>query len=219
MNRAGLIALLAASVAAPVHAADPEPETETAMYAVEIIVFEYLDQQRNTPEAPPPLTGFDGPVAAASSGPQPDFLLLEPHPQANFRPLPPEALELTGIWNRLQELDAYRPLLHAGWIQPGRSRELAEPILIGVHLPSVPGLSGQFLLSKERYEHLRVALQYQPPAAADGWPATRPVAAEIDESRRLRGDLLQYFDHPRFGVVARVRALPPPGDGETAPPD
>ncbi len=212
MTAAKAIALFLVSGLLLPPAGGEEAPGAAPMYAVEIIVFEYLDQDRNSPEATAPVE----PVAAASAGSEvplaarPGFLLLEPHPQPDFLPLAADDYRLGAIYERLTRLDAYRPLLHTGWIQPARPRELSEPIVIGLHTPKVPGLGGQLLLSKERFVHLQVELQYQPPGTEDwqlaGSSGIHP--AVIHESRRLRAAPLEYFDHPRFGVLASVRELP-----------
>jgi hypothetical protein len=44
------------------------------------------------------------------------------------------------------------------------------------------------------------------------------VVYRINQSRRIRGDTLQYFDHPQFGVIAAItEVVIEKGDGpETA---
>ncbi|MDJ0928439.1 MAG: CsiV family protein [Gammaproteobacteria bacterium] len=234
------IALLASVLALNAMVALAE-ESDTAeappRFAVEILVFENLDQSRNTPEIPPP------PPLYADAEPEPDppaaqprairsgrdskigFLLLDPHPELpDFLVLPPTEFSLDQARERLDRLDAYRPLLHAGWTQQARRRSDARPAILGVDTMRSVGLTGEIRLYKERYLHLVVDLELADQSSylaisdmANLLPETeadRPLA-RIRESRRLRGELTQYFDHPRFGLLASVRRLEEPEEATT----
>ncbi len=171
-------------------------------YQVEIIVFKHQDQSRNTAEVP---AAERGPVLLPeeTSGPrrpQPDFVLLPPRSVAPAQALPDGALQLNRVLKRLQQLDAYQPIAHFGWQQAATARVDAENYWLEAKIPANTGLTGFLKVYKERFLHLAVDLQFLPP---DGSAA----AVSISESRRLRDEELQYFDNPRFGVIASVRRL------------
>ncbi len=231
LYRAGILILpllLAGILVRPAPAADAD-ESEPERYAVEIIVFEHLDQSRNTAEQPllttvtndipqpaAPERAEAGDVIAADalnlndSGQPPneassDMQLRNTRPQ----PLPSDLFRMNTVFKRLRRLNAYRPILHIGWIQPASPRDEAQAKQIA--LQPATGLSGQVQLYKERFLHLAVRMKLQQPVSGYDQPAKQMFVngpAVIDESRRLRGDKAQYFDNPRFGVLAKVWKLP-----------
>ena len=180
-------------------------------YAVEIIVFRNLDQSRTSAETPRP--GQAEAWSPASNGPQPDFLLLDPwEASAGPQPMDASQLELDSIWRRLERIGAYAPIVHLGWIQTAASRDLAIDYPLTDAASSSAGLTGNFRLFKERFLHLAVDLSLresnpQEVAVADA-VLNSTEQWTISESRRLRSGLLEYYDNPRFGVIASVRELP-----------
>jgi len=91
-------------------------------------------------------------------------------------------------------------------------------------------LEGTIDLSRNRYLHLDVDLLYRPPAATQTaglfsiFEADQPriTAYRMHQHRRVRSNQLDYFDHPRFGLMTVVTpvdlATPEPtddADGET----
>lgn len=230
----------------------------TDRYEVEIIVFRHIDQSRNTPEQPAgaslvraspldlfpesppaPLDPYADPLAqppfaARMSGPVVSFHLLEIYPQfPDFVPLNADDGELTGIYARLERLDAYEPIVHRTWMQGARPSDEAVPFEVSASDAEADfQLSGTVTLYKERYVHLEVNLDLAPTATelapieaeTEPWPEYGDVFApveptqvplqdadstafELRESRRIRGVNAQYFDHPQFGVIARVSEI------------
>ncbi len=214
------------------HAASDDGQPESPqLYAVEIIVFEHLDQSRNTPEqAPLPQPGAGEPETSVSevteSAPQKaapagafDTDIDETVPvesssidtdastaRAQFMPLGSAEYRMNDVLTRLKRLNAYRPILHVGWIQPAWSREDARP----KEIPRQPatGLSGKVILFKERFLHLVVDMKLGEVQDSRAGRPPDPATTVINESRRLRSDKPQYFDNPRFGVLAKVWKLP-----------
>lgn len=191
--RCGLIGLLCALLPLAGGAQELAPSTAGAS-VVEILVFRYRDPA--LPEPPPaaidaPAIDDAGTVLAPAVSPPP--------------PLPPAALRLGSLASRLQR-GPYELLYHGGWLQdlPSRDRALATPLPAEA---GATGLRGTLTLYRGRYVHARVDLQWQADAAG-GTPAL------IHESRRLRGQGLQYFDNARFGVILAVQPASAP---ETAP--
>jgi hypothetical protein len=70
------------------------------------------------------------------------------------------------------------------------------------------GIEGNVRLILERYLHLDVNLLLMSSRGTGGavysdGPGSVPVY-ELREQRRIRSGELHYFDHPRFGMIARV---------------
>ncbi len=87
--------------------------------------------------------------------------------------------------------------------------------------PPRPRLEGTVRLVLSRYLHLEPDLRYytgettQPVQQAGGDSAfysmtLQPVVYRLEQSRRLRSGELHYFDHPAFGILARVTPYQPP---------
>jgi hypothetical protein len=131
------------------------------------------------------------------------------------------------ILRRLEILDAYQPLLHAGWTQLGVPEVDAQPVELIFFGEPPAGLAGSFTLYLERYLHLVVDLAFDAEAGSDeASPAldepsitygdARPVYEDeqdaqtgrvryrIQENRIMRNGETRYFDHPKFGVIAKV---------------
>lgn len=128
---------------------------------------------------------------------------------------------LDEIYERMERLDIYEPLLHFGWTQPTYPKDetAARPLSSFVTPPA--GLEGDLTLYLSRYLHLVVDLQMDAPL-----PNTTqtPVRYRIEEDRIFRNGDLRYYDHPKFGVLAKITRVeedPPEEEflGETQLPD
>lgn len=123
--------------------------------------------------------------------------------------LPRESGSLDGVRNSLQR-HGHQVLLHRRWRQPASSKSSGAYRVRGNVDGSRPVLDGYIRLLRGRYLHLEVDLtmsearQPQYPGAFN--PDASPAAASyhLQEKRRVRQTELHYFDHPRFGVLARV---------------
>lgn len=160
------------------------------------------------------------------------FYLLEIYPSfPAFVTLDATRAKLGRVYARLERLDAYRPIFHRVWMQGARPAAEAAPFPVSATAGDFE-LSGSVTLYKERYVHLEVNLELAPvlpeappsqpeptawpafgdvsapldPAVAPTQPARKP-AFEMRESRRIRGSDAQYFDHPQFGVIARISEI------------
>ncbi len=137
-----------------------------------------------------------------------------------------EALTLDRALTRLNTLDAYTPLIHAGWSQEALLEEEAESFdlaVLGVLRPV-----GTIRLHRSRFLHLTLDLVLQndhrytfAPVEFDdpNWPLAElraPLRYRIDVQRRIRSDEVHFFDHPAFGVLISVRPQPedPEAEGE-----
>jgi hypothetical protein len=205
-------------------------------YAVELIIFKYLEMespgtevflpQRIDPElidntGSVPEFGDTTAAAAAAADPLPK--------EFQYRMLRDDELALKDTERMLSRLQAYRPLMHFGWVQEAVP-DAAAPALALERFGTPPaGLEGTVSLSLSRFLHLGVDLALaadpsrRPPAAAipestgarpDGRPvddgnAVRyaPLRYEISETRIMKSGETRYYDHPHFGVIARVTRI------------
>lgn len=248
--------------------ASAENDTDVApRYEVEIIVFRYSDQNRNTEESWEPIVPeldkaepdqiYGDPIDLMPSEandlaidtPQ-DNILIDPllpveatepaalktidyvlldltHKAPELVQLPDSALQLQAEFKQLQKLDAYQPALHLIWNQATHSKDQALPYEIPLTAVESSGISGSVTLYKDRFVHLSLNLEMtetQPEvseAAIEDWwrePISlsndspgradqKPLIFNLQESRRIRGSLLQYFDHPKFGLIARIKHI------------
>jgi len=113
-----------------------------------------------------------------------------------------------------------------GWTQATYPDEAVEARPLSSFATPPDGLSGELTLYLSRYLHLAVKLQLDASVADesenvadrfsfddhfDGYrdfgldeTGHYPVRYRIEEDRIFRNGELRYFDHPKFGVLARV---------------
>lgn len=106
-----------------------------------------------------------------------------------------EHRNLQGIYARLQQSAAYRPLMHVAWTQSVSANSLGR----AVHLQNTEGtLNGFFRLQRGHVLHMIADLEYSPNGG---------VIYRLNEKRRFKFNEIHYLDHPKFGVVVRVSPL------------
>jgi len=156
-------------------------------YRVELVVFRYLDQSRNTPEIPAASSVFQpspldlsldelprqptqtpaGPFVMPGNAPVQSsrrppirFQINELHPAyPDFVPLRDQEHSLDQVYARLKRIDAYEPVLHVGWVQPARNTDEAKPYRIEpARDGETSGLAGTVTLYKGRFLHLAIDL-------------------------------------------------------------
>lgn len=252
-------------------AQEPEPAVDQALidteaeevrrYTVELIIFEYADSVSDggelfLPDAIPQIEEMDDEVVEFGDATT-DFTGLFEEPEIDPEQVPldeiivpsqvemvllePDDYTMNRAYERLQTLDAYRPVMHAGWTQATADRELAPPIRLRV-LGSPPlYMDGTLTLYLSRYLHLVVDLELQDRSAPttpspqdegpvfgdrrsqsefgyfESAPAAPPVFFRINEDRIVKNGDLRYFDHPKFGVLAKVSRYEVP-EGEVVDP-
>lgn len=149
--------------------------------------------------------------------------------------LEPEAFRMQETWRKLRQLDAYRPILHAAWTQTTHEKSVSPALPLRALSDPPLGLDGSISLYRSRFLHLDVELTLDAseyagedrrqatdrlvnPASADGASdearglALPPVRYRIAEDRIMRDGDVRYFDHPRFGMLARVMRVEPESD-------
>jgi len=212
---------------------DIEPdEPEVRRYTVEVIVFRYTQDvstgseifPRDEPEPEPELLPIDEDISFVEEPPQDPEEESEPLPDTELVMLDQADLQLVEIMERMERLDVYEPLLHFGWTQATWPEEETEAIPL-YRLAQPPAeLDGHLTLYLSRYLHLVVDLQLEAAETrvldvdeqeflgdtetVGGLLAEvnspLPVNYRIEENRILKNGELRYYDHPKFGVLAKV---------------
>ena len=200
-----LLAFAAPQAAAQEDTADASAEARR--YTVEVIVFRYaqdvsVGSEVFLPEPPEELPQDgrpddaqvfgDVPVAAQAAAPQGGD---EAGQKFDFVLHGPQQYSLTDTYRRLERLDVYDPLLHVAWTQTTLPEEQTRPVDLLALAEAPPGLEGSFKLYLSRYLHLVVDL------TLDASPQLR---YRIAEDRIFKSGDLRYFDHPKFGVLAKI---------------
>jgi hypothetical protein len=143
--------------------------------------------------------------------------------------LDPDAYTMDDIYRKLERLDAYQPIMRTAWTQTTPPKEVSPAVHLRALGSPPPGLDGSVTLYRGRYLHLVVDLALDADSSErQGATATdrliaygdgrvrsddgsalsdvmrQPVRYRIFEDRIMKTGDIRYFDHPRFGVVARV---------------
>jgi hypothetical protein len=173
-----------------------------------------FDESTLAPLAPDAPLGQPPPFAGDSPLPDLNALAADPN-EFRFRLLRPDELQLNSQYRTIERnAQAYLPLLHAGWVQPGLPENDARPFdlaMLGAKNPM-----GTIRLYLSRFLHVKLDLSYQgsaPPAApvAGNELAELPIAPRyfLVADRPTRSGELHYFDHPAFGVLIKVTPVRP----------
>ncbi len=147
--------------------------------------------------------------------------------QTQLEVLDPAEHAMKEIYNKLVASGAHRPIMRTAWTQVTHEKDDTLPITLR-RLGNAPlRLDGTVMLYLSRYLHLVVDLTIEAqeeqasnrfgedaPYYGDRRSATRygfgyqqqpvPIKYRISEDRIFRNGELRYFDHPKFGVLARV---------------
>ena len=162
-----------------------------------------------------------------------ELALIPSMSDIDFRLLTEEELTMGEINERLLKLDAYQPVLWGGWVQSVHERAATPSIrLRALGIPPIH-IDGTLTLYLKNYLHLAVDLtreqkistvqpiyrQEKPSRDATrsydnnvqsygddayGLADTQTIIYEIKEDRLFNSGQLRYYDHPKFGVLARV---------------
>jgi hypothetical protein len=148
--------------------------------------------------------------------------------------------QLGEMMDRLKRLDVYEPIMHFGWTQATWPDEHTEAIPLHRLARPPAGLDGELTLYLSRYLHLVVDLQMEATDlmvidqdnveqlgdvtvsdvfdSMEAQPGELPAYYRIQENRILKNGELRYYDHPKFGVLAKVTRVEEEeaenGDGE-----
>ncbi len=222
--------LLAALPAASAAQDTPEvAEDGTARrYAVEVIIFAYkeLDSVGTETFVPEPVIAADV-IPAFGDSSVTATVAEETLPDPRYRILAADELELLDTWRMLSRLQAYVPLMHFGWVQETVPDVTMPPLALERFGNPPERLQGTVSLNLSRFLHLGVDLSLAadeaypvsaravPDDAGAGHPAGTmafgddtalyaPLRYQLEETRIMRSGETRYYDHPHFGVIARV---------------
>jgi len=204
-------------------------EPEVRRYTIEVIIFRYAQDVSTGseifPRDEPPEEELlvddemiildDVPKVEEKPGPLPDTELVL---------LDPADYQLVEIMDRMDRLDVYEPVMHFGWTQATWPEEQTEAIPLHRFARPPANLDGDLMLYLSRYLHLVVDLQFEAPKTRrfdideqerlgdtqtmndllEEVGAQAPVYYRIQENRILKNGELRYYDHPKFGVLAKV---------------
>ena len=194
----GLLPLLAATAFAQDTLEEEVPEVRR--YTVEMIIFAYEKNVATGSEIFVP----DEPFTSVPDVVKPARKVAFADDERKYElvMLPEDDFTLLDVFERLDNLSAYTPLLHFGWTQPTYPEEVtrARPLESFVRPP--PGLAGDLRMYLSRYLHLAINLQLDAPV--DGIAVSYPIRYRIEEDRIFRSGELRYFDHPKFGVLVKI---------------
>ncbi len=193
-----------------------------------------IGSEQFPPDGPPPRDemetlsdelGLVDEVEVVSAAPKVDLVTYASNVDAlEFVLLDRNEFTLTKVIDQFELLDAYETVMHFGWTQPTFPEEDTDPIRLDVFGRPPEGLDGSFALYLSRYLHLVVDLALEAPIedrygseqAVPGYADSRheyqtdfgsskqKVHYRIQENRILKNGDIRYFDHPKFGVVAKV---------------
>ncbi len=145
-----------------------------------------------------------------------------------------EELTMTDTLDRLDLLDAYEPLLHVGWTQTALPEDETPTLDLREFGEPPEGLTGGLTLYLSRYLHLEVELELDAPVSEETVldepafyeavvrygddrrqddeyrdffepePVYAPLRYRINENRLFKNGEIRYYDHPKFGVIAKI---------------
>jgi len=216
---------------------EPSAAPQDDLDSVDLAHDEYLDFD------PPPTEETDDILFADDSEDLLPVVENEPlemvptYEQAGLKLLGPEDYVLNDVYERLERLGAYRPLMRAAWVQPTLEKDLTLPIKLR-RLGNPPlRLDGTVMLYLGRYLHLVIDLALEEkapqrvPAAGnrlrrfgdqrsrfgfDPEFVTPSTFYRIEEDRIVKNGDLRYYDHPRFGVLAKITRVEDDNAGENS---
>ena len=221
-----LFALLAFAPASAQEMLGDLEEPEIRRYTVEVIIFRYAQDVGTGNEVFPPdeppeeLLLDEQEMTFSESLPAPREPEPEPLPDIDLVMLDSADYQLGETLERLRRLDVYEPVMHFGWTQATWPQEQTEPIPLHRFARPPADLDGDLTLYLNRFLHLVVDLQLEAPKSKQfnvneqggrtledllqEVDAEAPAYYRISEDRILKNGELRYYDHPKFGVLAKV---------------
>ena len=241
--RLGITLVAAGSIAHaqfPARQDNADEAEEPRRYTVEMIIFEYaedvgLGSEIFVPDLVQPELDMaddvlDAPVDELPGAEPADEETVDV--ELDIRTLQRDELTMGDTLERLERLDAYRPLMHFGWSQATVEEDLSPELPLARFGSPPPGLDGDLKLYLNRFLHLVVnvsklapegALPMRSNRAAIESPTGRfdsaterttfnrdfvveyePLRYRISEDRIMKNGETRYYDHPKIGVIAKV---------------
>lgn len=183
--------LVFASVTVPVFAAQP------TSYDVEVVVFSYRYPADNGEQWPAYMVADDSLADGVYAGDK----VLE---------LPVNEYKLDAISNGLRQSSNYSVLFHRAWRQPAYGDDKAVNLPVyAVAANGRDNIEGNIRLIRERFLHLDTDLRMKQTTAIRN-PVLESNAAPVSpvytlrEKRRIKSNVIHYFDNPYFGMITMV---------------
>lgn len=126
-----------------------------------------------------------------------------------IKEMPREDSDLSKALEVLNADGNYRVLTHKQWLQNADPRSDAEL----VRLFTEDGeLDGTFKFFMSRFLHVNLNFIYKQKESKSIFQAGNSedapmIAFQLRERRRIRSNKIQYFDHPKFGVLVQVKQM------------
>ena len=161
-----------------------------------------------------------------ATAPPPIEPRLEPHPllrllnaaaefeaslrRQSYRLPGSEQLELSAQARRIRNAAHLALLWHARWTQPTPRPAAGQPLLLqlGPRVGDLHQLEGFLEVTKSTILHFRAQLWRQVPEASGH--------ISLNQSRAVRSGELHYLDHPKLGILVRIRPVVPPEELQEA---
>lgn len=210
-----------------------EEQKDIRRYTVEIVIFAYVEDVATGTEVFP----ADEPAVDEQSLIEEERSLIDDKLEmADVEQRDPDIVMLTedeytmsDVLRQFELLDVYETIMHFGWTQSTFPKDETQSIELRRFGEPPAGLDGSLTLYLSRYLHLVVDLALDAPedfsisVAADeprlvfGDSRIRydldfgqlamPVRYRIQENRIIKNGDVRYFDHPKFGVVAKINRV------------
>jgi len=112
--------------------------------------------------------------------------------------------ELGGFYASLLSGIGYQSLTHVAWVQNIDSDTEGTPVKIK---DANNLLNGWISLRRGQSLQLTADFEFTPAAVSDFSTPAPASAFRLKESRGIKFNEIHYFDHPKFGVIAKVSPL------------
>ena len=144
-----------------------------------------------------------------------------------FKLAPRESWTLENIYNRLDRIKVYQPIIWNGWYQSLNKEDSSQIVSIRRLKNTLGLLEGNLRLYESKRGKLRLALDmsmleentYQPESKEISnlentntslESITELIRYPFSDDKEMKINELRYFDHPKFGIIAKVTKITPP---------
>lgn len=180
---------------------------DTRWYQIELIVFS--QNSTNTERFDQTAYEIDWPnnvVSLSSSRHSLQALKLNP---VSYTRLKSADMQLHGAYNQISRKANYHPLLYVSWLQSVTGQGLSNAVQI--HSSAGPNgdypLNGYVRIQRGHYLHFIVDLEYSPDLLNVTIDDNDALVYRLKEKRRIQLNETHYFDHPKFGVIVKLKPV------------
>ncbi|MEE8389055.1 MAG: CsiV family protein [Acidiferrobacterales bacterium] len=186
-----LLPILAQAEKAPTATNVPPPKT----YEIEVMVFQNIQNE------------LEGNELWINERINPELVDIDK--AVEIRSAPSEESDLTNARAVLDADGNYRLLTHKQWVQNADPQSDARLIRLTTENGELDGTIKFFV---SRFLHVDLNLIFQQKISnsfflAGNTDDLQRIAYQLRERRRIRSNEVQYFDHPKFGVLVLVKQI------------